>query len=375
MFYTSINKDNRWYEYPNNKRNDALFIVLIMALLAGLSKGIGGDVTFTYWPEFSMSPTLDQLTSDYFTNPDAHEATNYKYQPLYVITRAAIRTITDQFWIYHIFHALFINLVIYSFLKKRTPYLSLALVFYLMINYLEFNTEIIRESLAVASGLVAFVQIEKKEYISAVLWVIIAYMFHNSALILFFFPLAMMLSRMPQKYVLVFFLLLALVIPLIYERTDFSTVISMLDDVSSKMASARLNQVLDTAYNSNFFIRHYFRFIFVPAVLLWLTRRDEKFQYIGFVYLYLLFQLLQMFGVMFYRFANYYAPFYWLFLAHAGWHIAERYNKQSKELFIFLFIVIVFVLYAPMLFGSDNAGMGPHLYDRYFPYKSVLFDL
>lgn len=377
LFYTSINNDNRKLGYLNNKRKDALYIVLVMALLAGLSKGIGGDVTFTYWPEFSISPTLDQLTSDYLKNADAHQATNYKYQPLYVITRAVIRSFTDQFWIYHIFHALFINLVIYFFLKKRTPYLCLALIFYLMINYLEYNTEIIRESLAVACGLVAFIQIEKKKkikYIWAVLWVVIAYLFHNSSLILLLFPLALLLDYIKQKYIYVSFLLLAFVIPTIYERTDFSIVIAMLDEDSAKMANFRLNQELDTAYNINFFILHYFRYIIFPALLMWLTRKDEHFHYIGFVYFYLLFHLLNMFGVMFHRFANFYAPFYWLFLAHTGWHISERINKQSRGVIIFFFIVIVFVLYAGGLFGGDNAGMGPHLYDRYFPYKSVLFD-
>jgi hypothetical protein len=375
LFSASVNNDNRKLRYPNKKKNDALFIVFVMALLAGLSKEIGGDVTFTYWPEFSKSPTLDQLTSDYLTNPDAYEATNFKYQPLYVITRTVIRSFTDQFWIYHIFHALFINLVIYSFLKERTPYLCLALIFYLIINYLEYNTEIIRESLAVACGLVAFIQVEKKKFIWAVLWVIIAYMFHNSALILLFFPLALSLNYIPPKYILVFFLFLALIIPVIYERTDFSVVIALLDEDAAMMANYRLNQELDSSFNSNFFIVHYFRNIIFPAILIWLTRKDEKFQYIGFVYIYLLFHLLSMFGVMFYRFANYYAPFYWLFLAHTGWHISERYNKQMRGGVIFFFIATVFVLYAAKLFGGDDSGMGPHLYDRYFPYKSVLFDL
>ena len=374
LFYTSINKDNRKLGYPNNKRNDALFIVLVIALLAGLSKGIGGDVTFTYWPEFSISPTLDQLTSDYFTNPNAHEATNYKYQPLYVLTRAFIRSITDQFWIYHIFHAFFINLVIYFFLKNRTPYLCLTLIIYLMINYLEYNTEIIRESLAIACGLIAFIQIEKNKYIWAVFWGFIAFMFHNSALILLLFPLAVLLNHTPKKFILVFFLLMALMIPIIYERTDFSLVISMLDEDSSMMLNYRLNQELNTEYNLNYFIVHYFKYIIFPAVLIWVTRKEVKFQYMGFVYFYLLLQLLAMFGMMFYRFANYFAPFYWLFLAHTGWRISERFNKQSRGLALFLFIIIVFVLYASRLFGSDNAGMGAHLYDRYFPYNSVLFD-
>ena len=343
LFIIAVHYDGTANSYTVTRSRGAMPMILLLVLLVGLSKGIGGDVTNTYWPEFIKSPSLGILTWNYIMNPMDYEGTS-RYNPLYIVTRAFFRTITDKFWVYHIFHALFINLVIYNFLRKRTSYLCLSLIFYMLINFLEYNTEIVRESLAIACSLIAFGRYEDKKYAWSLFWVLAAYLFHSSAIIAVLMPIATFLDRIPRKLVMSFFVVFAFAIPFVYEKLEFLNYIDYLSDNQANLAEYYLEKEGSAGANGNFYILFYTKFLCVPFMLMVLNAKINRFKYLGFVYFYL-----------------------------SGGCLAKQYAPKHKAFYYLFFISIFFVFQLYNMMGGDNAGLGPHLYNRYFPYKSVLF--
>lgn len=372
LFYLSFKYDGHTVGLTNKQNSGIYYIVFWLIILAGCSKNIGGDVYVTYWPEFSKSPTLGQITFENLLDPESLPASNFKYKPLYLLTRSLIRSLTNEFWIYHIFHAIFINTVIFIFLKKRTSYLCLSLLYYFVINYFEYNTEVIRESLAVAMGLLAFNQLEKKRILNYLLLALGAYLFHTSGLIVLLMPLGLVLNKIPSKYVLFFFILLAIILPVVYAKTNFSLIIDLLGALDQDQMY-RLNQEVETGYNLNFYIVHYFKFLILPYLLLFFTPKKYKLKYLGLVYLYLLFRVMGMYSEMFYRFGNYYAPFFWMFMATTSFAVSSYFKSRTRIIVILSIFFLFFSLNSIYLFSKDNSGLGIYIYQRYIPYKSIMF--
>lgn len=372
LVYLSFKYDGHTKGLTNKQNKEIYFIVFLFIILAGFSKNIGGDVYVTYWPQFSKSPTLDQLTIKKILDPESLQATNYNYKPFYILTRALVRSFTTEFWVYHIFHAIIINSVIFIFLKKRTRYLCLSLLYYFIINYFEYNTEIIRESLAVIMGLLAFNQLEKKKYFLYLLFAFTAFMFHSSGLIVLFMPVGLFLNRIPKKYIFIFFIALAIIMPIIYEKTDFATLVSLMGEAEQRQ-SFRLVQTVEADYNFKFYIVHYFKFLILPGFLIYFSPSYYKFHYVGLVMLYLLFRIMGVYGDMFYRFGNYFAPFFWMFMAKGSYGVASYFTNRYRILTILGIFLLFFSLNSISLLAKDNSGLGYYIYQRYYPYKSIMF--
>lgn len=372
LLYLSFKYDGHKSGLTNKQNKGIYYIVFVLIAIAAFSKNIGGDVFVTYWPEFEKSPSLGTLTIKNIFNPEALPATKYNYKPFYIITRAIIRTFTTEFWIYHIFHAIFINCVIFIFLKKRTDYLCLSILYYFVINYFEYNTEIIRESLAVGMGLLGFNQLERKRYTYYILFSLCAYMFHSSGLIVLLMPLGLWLNKIPKKFVLVFLVGIAIVMPILYENTDFGLIMSLMGEAEQKQ-SFRIIQTVDEGFNMNFYIVHYFKFLILPGLLIYFSPKNLQFKYIGLLYFYLLFRLMGIYGDMFYRFGNYYAAFFWMFMARSSYGVARYFHKQTRVILVTCIFLIFFGLNSIPLLSKDTSGLGTYIYQRYYPYRSIMF--
>lgn len=372
LFYLSFKYDGHTTGLTNKQNQGVYGIVFLFIILAGFSKNIGGDVYVTYWPQFAKSPTIVNLSLEKILDPESLQATNYNYKPFYILTRAIVRSLTSEFWVYHILHAIFINTIIFIFLKKRTLYLCLSLLYYFIINYFEYNTEIIRESLAVAMGFLAFNQLEKKKYFLYLVFAFCAFMFHSSGLIVLLMPVGIILGKTPQKYIFIFLCALAIIMPIVYEKTDFGTVMSLMGEAEQKQ-SFRLVQTIEKNYNLNFYLIHYFKFLILPGILIYFSQKQYKFNYLGLVMLYLLFRIMGIYGDMFYRFGNYFAPFFWMFMAKASYSVSSQFSNRYRILTIVSIFILFFSLNFIGLLSKDDSGLGVYIYQRYYPYKSIMF--
>ena len=171
------------YDFLRKKGLENFFYILeaiSLILLATLRFRVGGD-SLTYEDNYEYLPTLNELFQFGFNS--------LEYQPLWYVLNALIRTVSDKFVLFQFVHALIINIPIFIFFHKYCKHKFTMVLFYFVFIYHYFNFEILRESIAVVIFLFALPKIFEKKYFTYYVLIAIAFLFHASAIFLFFIPL------------------------------------------------------------------------------------------------------------------------------------------------------------------------------------------
>lgn len=156
------------------------FQCISLVFLSGLRNYVGGD-SIGYMAMWDDLPQLNELHN--------FEFSTFTYQPLWYFFNALVKEIYNSFFVFQIFHAAFVNLSIFLFIKKFSKHPFTSVLVYFLFTFFYFNTEILRESLAISVFLFAAPALAEKRWKKYFLLVTIAFMFHSSAIILFFLPL------------------------------------------------------------------------------------------------------------------------------------------------------------------------------------------
>ena len=87
------------------------FVLFIFVLISGLRWKVGGD-TLAYHSGFESIPPLNGLAK-YIAR------SSYTWEPLFTLSLSLVKTFTKEFWVFQLIHAIFINTVIFRFIKKK----------------------------------------------------------------------------------------------------------------------------------------------------------------------------------------------------------------------------------------------------------------
>lgn len=160
------------------------FLLLIIILIPALRYRVGGD-TLDYMKEYETMPTLSELKSFVFFEDS-------RYQPLWILFVATLKSITPSFVLLQIVHALFVNIVLSKTLKRYTICPFWGLFLYFIYSFFLFNFEILREAIAIsvfAIGLKYCINTEiKHHWLKYILCAVVAFLIHDSAIVLFIVP-------------------------------------------------------------------------------------------------------------------------------------------------------------------------------------------
>ncbi len=339
-----------------------LIIIAIILIIGFRADTIGLD-TGNYSREFAETPPLDLLNDSFVKGS--------RYQAGFIYFFAWIKDFTEEFYVVQLIHATFINLVLLWFFRKNgAQYLFMSLSYYIVINFLEFNTEILRESIAVSFGLISLYSYSRRKYFFAIVCLYLAFNFHISSIILLIFPL---LSKIHySKRNLIIFLALETLSLIGYAvLSKYTTAIAaiigayvpQLNDMVAIYQSTEINSKLNIFYFISLFVRN----LIIPVTAM-LILKDRGNKYIGFVMAYCILMTISAYTYAFYRFANYMAPFNILFLAEITIYLMYRYRRIK---YFVALCLLVFILYANQnkLFNKGLDGM--YMHERYFPYKSI----
>ena len=111
-----------------------------------------------------------------------------RLQPLWLLLNNFLHSISPKFLLFQIVHVLFINTVFFSFFKKYSKYLFVAIFLYYIYPYFIFNMEVIRESFAIAFFLLSIDACLRKRWLIYYLYIAIAFLFHAGAIFLIIVP-------------------------------------------------------------------------------------------------------------------------------------------------------------------------------------------
>lgn len=330
-----------------------LFILVFTycALLMAFRYRVGGD-TLRYMDSYRFIPDLMHIKlSDVFSY--------YYTDPLYTLFCSFAKLFGDSFYVFQLFHACLLNYLIGRFIVQNTRNILFALFFYMIICFLYFNTEILRESLAVAVFINSVCFLEKRQWNFYYMLCFIALGFHVSAIVAFFLPFFYARKVGKQHYIIFISVLICLLYSIDY------IVEYIREDLAFEYLSKKGSLTEGLELSMNWYIFSLSKYFLCP-ILFVLFYRQSITCYNG---IYLLFYM--FFGIcilvlpmVFSRFCNYFLLFFIVIVADASSLILRR-----KSMYItFAFLLLVYV----HEYKSEMNADGFNYYRRFYPYSDIL---
>ena len=353
------------YDVNNYRVSNTLifFWWLIFVLLAGLRYRVGGD-TISYMIYYERIPVLKNL--------EFSKLMSDEYQPFWVILCSFCKSINKDFTFFQLVHAVITNTIIFYFIRKNTNYFFTGILFYFIFYYLYFNTEILREALAVCVFLLSLKYFFSEKWLLYYIFCFVAFMFHISAVILFFLPLFNKLWT-NRSYFIFFAILLIL---FILFKNYISELINYIPHEGIRLKASHLMGALGASANLNGIIYTSVVYIIIPLILIYISEQfvGYKSSFRPFLIAYITISLVSIFLSPVYRFLNYITPIYFLFLANML-HELFRYSRVRRFRYTFVLIVFLLPFSVHLLTIGKNTSdkvPGTRFYSRYTPYYSVL---
>lgn len=341
-----------------------LFLLfLLLVCVTGFRYRVGLD-TLNYMENYSQVPLLADYSWEYFLEGS--------YEFLYVLLANISRIFSDSFFSFQFLQTVIVNIVIFRFAIRYSANAYLYIFLYIMMAYLYFNTEILRESIAICCFILSWKYLQNGNYKKYYVWIAIALLGHYSAFFCLFLPFFKKM-RLETNFLFVlsavsFISILGVVLVVNY--------IDLLVPILPKNLLGKIYGYFVNDYNGLGIMGMLFGLIFnvcTPLILIYLSKkrnviRNSEIE--PFICLYVIVSVLGIFFIIFSRFNNYLLPIYILYLCN---FISERrgcFKRQSALNIVFTGWVLLAFIY-PYLKSTEDVASGTHFYNGWVPYHSV----
>ncbi|MDE5868880.1 MAG: EpsG family protein [Muribaculaceae bacterium] len=154
-------------------------LFVYMVLLMGCRYRVGMD-TISYIKLYKEVPEIGELSFNNLFN-QAHE-------PAYILICSIVRSFTHEFWPVQLIMSLLTTGCVFIFLYKRCTNAFYGVFFFLLLQWLYFSTEIIRQSVAIGIFLLNWSNAEKRRWVLYYLISLLSISFHYSAVLIWVLP-------------------------------------------------------------------------------------------------------------------------------------------------------------------------------------------
>lgn len=364
--YYDFHKEHKMYRNLNYS-----FLCVILILIAGLRYKVGGD-TIRYMESFMFEmPTLDKIRFDGLLGNQYSGGSTY--MPLSLLLFSFCKSISNSFYFLQLVCAGFINIVFFWFFKKHTPYYFAAALFFIVISYLEFNTEIMRESIAIAFTVIGMNALLKKKIITYYFYCFIALGFHLSALSAFAFPLFMLIKFNWKSIIICAGICVGVTI--IYLRLP--NLINTLTIINYGLENNIMRYYNEEANigNNHMQILWFCKWIIIPLssiIAIMFSRRKHEYIFWGMVLIFIVYGHMSRYSLMFQRFNNFILPYVWILIGTGMVCLANkiRFFKSIGFVYVTIFISFTIICFYLFLLFVDSEG-----WLKYYPYTSIFNEI
>lgn len=339
----------------SSKKLYYIFIFICLTLLLGFRYRVGGD-SLSYEDVYPIMPTFrDIKLYGHYYSPLL-----ISYQPFWLYLVALAKFIGNDYFIFQLIHATIVNflLAVYIFKNSSKPF-SVLLFLFITHFYFYLTIEVEREVLAICVFLFNFKNLQDKKWLNYYLLCILAFMFHISAIFLFFLPIFRMIN-LSRKSVFAIVLILS---PIIFFKETFLELLKpfmVLDVMSSKFEgySEIEFSLLGTIYNYTGRVLMVFPLLFYNYLVA--KNRDKQW----LLNVYIIISVLSLALVGFERFLNYLLlPYVVLFVDYI-YKTPYKIGLVKRNLLIACTFFSLFTNIPSRLLTSNKYGT---------PYKSLFF--
>ena len=202
-----------------------------MVLLMGFRYRVGMD-TMIYMKKMQYIPPIDELVHQ--------NIFKQVYEPSYLIICSICKYFTNEFWPIQLVMNAITTTCVFIFLYKNCKNVFAGIFIFLLLQWLYYSTEVMRESVAIGFFLLNYQNYKEKKWLKYYLFSIFSLSFHYSALLIWFLPLARYL-KFNIPYIVLCFGMLG-VMPLI---EDFNKLVHL------GMVSDKINTYIDQTESLN----------------------------------------------------------------------------------------------------------------------------
>lgn len=334
----------------NGRTANYVFAYILLVALMTIRYRVGGD-TINYITNFEIfTPELQNLTIFQISN----------FQPIPAFIFSFVKTYLHDFIYIQAIFAVFVNGVVFWFLKANTKYYYTALFFYALCFFMRFNCEIMRESLAISFFLLGYRYLINKSYIKYYIYALLAFMCHASAIFILILPFFYSSIRLFWKIIIgtCFVIGYSFLIPN-YILDLVNHYISSYSDYNSSIFG-KLSILIFQIIIPYFFIRK--------------AKHITSSSIIKGIYVYIGCGFASLFFYILYRFNNYTVIFYILLISDLLNHSLRKYLDRDTAIFKNIIYSLIFCAgFVPAYFTdiSETIGQPARWYVCWYPYYSV----
>lgn len=336
-----------FYDVRKQKVGKQLCYLLLWAytiLLSGLSYRIGADI-YNYQNSYDNMPNFHELNRSDLSN---------SLYPLFLLLCAFCRSISKDFYVFHLFQSIIVCSGVFYFICQRTQYRFIGVCIFITLFYTYFCFEILKESLAVTVLLLGYRHFERGNICKYLLFIVVAVLFHPSAIVALLLPFIRKIGFDKS-----FIIGLACIVGSMIALSPISEYLSVVENISNKV------QAYTEEYRSmNFYIIQIISNVIIPFFLLCIFKsRYKKFPFEWAFCAYVLCGIgILQYKVIFLRFLNYILPFLVIPLSGAF----GDFRKSSPTFrFFMLGCYMAFTLSRNLVYWYEDG------WKIYYPYSSI----
>lgn len=341
------------------------FEFIVLFLLMGLRYRVGGD-SLRYELYYNNHPNLDQL----FATPIWWLT---GFQPLWTLLMALCKSFTNDFVFFQLIHSFIVNGIVFFIANKYKASRYTFTLLYYFILYPYFCTEIMRESIAVVCFMLGYIWLMNEKRILYFIMCVVAFLFHASALFLFFIPFIQpILSRLSglKSYILLGIIAFGISY---YFEVLLSTVTSALFSQNT-LIEGKAEGILNSS-SLNIFGILVKLFSMIPIfVAFQLNRKKQNNCYYYserfIILLYLLVSILSIIIIPLVRLENYFSILFLIIFSKYTYEFRQS-KKTIISIGVFILVLTRLSYYNSGLRDTQGKYMNFKHYQMYVPYHSV----
>lgn len=373
MYHFDIkgNTANRDYSYQIS--------LLVLVIVSGLRFRIGGDTVNYLYNYHHLIPRLWELSASSFDE--------IGYEPFFLLFMSSVKSLGVPFFVFQLLHALFVNGLIFHYIKRHSSYPFACVLLYFLWMYPMYNFEEMRASMSVAICLFANDCMVDKKIVKGFFLYAVALLFHYSTAVIVLTPLLLFLRMNLWGLV---FLLFSFYLGYFIQRNfgDYLLFFDFNDMVSEKATNYTES---DVYFEQNISVKEiiiwkmpYVLFSFIAFWYLRMKKISDDIQEGSLIRLqpYLLIGLVfVLFSIpmpICYRFIRFYIIYFILFFVQFLIGMVRYRSKISISVALirsFIFFLpmlhIISSIYLDSIYESTNYSKY-FCYEKYYPYSSVI---
>lgn len=375
LFFTLLLSYHYDYRKEIKFKNEAYIVLLLIAIcVAGLRFRIGSD-TIGYEHDFLWIPSLDKFFDIDFSSS--------RIRPGYVLLASICKTLFGSFIAVQFVQAIIVNSIIFWFIYKNTNHIFIGVFIYFIYSYLYFNTEIMREAIAVAIFLISWKYFNTNKWIKYYICIYFACYFHTSAYILLLLPIVKLkfinqFFSYNYKTLIAILATFFLCAALSSYFNEYIRLISI-SEIETYSTIYNMDKQLENSSIDN--IRRLITFsilnISYPAICFYIMKiNKEKHikQLETMICVSIYITVFSIFIPIFARFNNYFILFLVIMMSDTLYSKVKFRNLRLKTSFALWMIFLTPFLFSPLKsLTLTDKNTGIMMGRRYIPYENVIF--